>query len=298
PPIIVRNWYRRIRRKYPITILTHHLVSDRPHRMGISTRTFWRQVWFLQRHYRIVSLGQAVELLRAGRVDAPTAVLTFDDGYADNFLALRAVAAETGIPVTMFVSTQPVTLQQEFQHDIDNGSRGAMPLTWEQLRYWSSAQVEFGAHTRTHFDCGSNDRSRLDFEIAGSKLDLEQQLKTTVSFFAFPFGQPENISAEALQIARAYYPFFVSGFGGDNYCGHPDGQHLLRRNLYANSWELELELQGIFDIVDMLKRSLWRRESRPDRAFERVPLCSSQKGPRPAHQITDFKPSGLDSTAL
>src|SRR6185437_4680580 len=51
PPMIARNWYRKIRRNYPVTILTHHLVSDRPHRMGISTQAFWRQVRFLQRHY-------------------------------------------------------------------------------------------------------------------------------------------------------------------------------------------------------------------------------------------------------
>lgn len=298
PLIITRNWYRRLRRKYPITILTHHLVSDRPHRMGISTQAFWRQVRFLQRHYRIVSLAQAVELLKAGKVDAPTVVLTFDDGYADNFLALRAVAEETGVPITMFISTEPVTHQQEFQHDIENGIRGALPLTWEQLRYWSSRQVEFGAHTRTHFDCGSKNNARLDFEIAGSKFDLEQRLGTAVNFFAFPFGQPENMSAEAVQIVRANYPFFVSGFGGENHCGAGDGQHLRRKNLYANSWELELELQGIFDIVDTLKRSLSRRNSKTDRVFEHVPLSSSQKGSRPALHTPDFDTSGLDSTPL
>lgn len=266
--------------------------------MSISTRAFWRQVRFLQRHYRIVSLGQAVELLRTGKVDAPTVVLTFDDGYADNFLALRAVAEETGIPITMFISTQPVTHQQEFQHDIDNGSRGALPLTWEQLRYWSSERVEFGAHTRTHFDCGSKDRSRLDFEIAGSKLDLQQRLKATVNFFAFPFGQPENMSTEALQIARAHYPFFVSGFGGENHCERTGDQHLLRKNLYANSWELELELQGIFEIVDTVKRSLSRRKRKTARAFEHVPLSSSQTGPRPAISTREFEAASLDSTLM
>ena len=298
PLIIVRNWCRRLRHKYPITILTHHLVSDRPHRMGISTQAFWRQVRFLQRHYRIVSLAQAVELLRAGSVDAPTIVLTFDDGYADNFLALRAVAEETGIPITMFVSTQPITHQQEFQHDIENGIHGAMPLTWEQLRYWSSGQVEFGAHTRTHFDCGSKDKLRLDFEIAGSKFDLEQRLQGTVNFFAFPFGQPENMSAEALEIARTHYPFFVSGFGGENHCGRSNGQHLLRKNLYANSWELELELQGIFDIVDEVKRSLLSRKSKRRGSSEQVLVCSPQKNPLPALQRADFSTSGLDSTPL
>jgi len=282
--MIARNWYRKIRRNYPITILTHHLVSDRPHRMGISTQAFWRQVRFLQRHYRIVSLAEAVRLLKNGQVDAPTIVLTFDDGYADNFLALRAVADEARIPIALFLATVPISLQQEFQHDVENGVRGALPLTWEQLRYWGSGRTEFGAHTRTHFDCGSKEHSRLESEIAGSKLDLEERLQRPVKFFAFPFGQPENMSAEAIQIARAHFPYFVSGFGGQNHSGRSDRQHLLRKNLYANSWELELELQGVFDIVDRIKKSVCLHNRKSEGAFERVPGCPSQKDPLPAFQ--------------
>lgn len=275
PSVFARNWYRKVRCRYPITILTHHLVSDREHRMGISTQAFWRQVRFLQRHYRVVSLGEAVELLKSGHVDTPTVVLTFDDGYADNFLSLRAVAHELGIPVTLFLATEPISVQQEFQHDLDNGIRGAMPLTWQQLRYWSSGPVEFGAHTRTHFDCGSTNRPKLEFEIAGSKLDLEEKLQRSVDFFAFPFGQLENMSAESIQVARTYYPYFLSGFGGDNHCRTCNKeQHLLRKNLYANAWEMELELQGIFDMVDKI-RSLLSPRKKASTPVEQLGLYSS-----------------------
>jgi peptidoglycan/xylan/chitin deacetylase (PgdA/CDA1 family) len=257
PLFVGRNWYRRLRRRYPITILTHHLVSDRPHRMGISTEVFWRQIRFLQRHYRIVSLGEAVKLLKSGLVDAPTAVLTFDDGYADNFVSLRAVAQETGIPITLFVATEPVEFQQEFLHDIKNGIRGALPLTWPQIRLWSCGRVEFGSHTRTHFDCGSNDRARLEAEIVGSRHDLEHHLGKPVEFFAFPFGQRENMSPEALRLAQECYSYFVSGYGGENhFASNKDNQHLLRKNLYSNAWEQELDLQSVFDVVDKLRRAL------------------------------------------
>ena len=255
PIIVARNWYRRFRRQYPITILTHHLVSDRPHRMGISTELFWNQIRFLQRQYRIVSLTQAGELLKSGHVDAPTAVLTFDDGYSENFVNLRAVAEETGIPVTLFIATKPVELHQEFQHDVENGIRGALPLTWQQIRYWNSGEVEFGSHTRTHCDCGSNDRTILESEIVDSKRDLEQRLGRPVKFFAFPFGQQENISPEAVRLAQECYCYFVSGFGGENHgTSHKNNQHLLRKGFYSNAWELELDLQSVFDLVDTIKQ--------------------------------------------
>jgi peptidoglycan/xylan/chitin deacetylase (PgdA/CDA1 family) len=264
PLVAGRNWYRRLRRQYPVTILTHHLVSDRPHRMGISTEAFWQQIQFLQKHYRIISLREAVALLKSGRVDAPTVVLTFDDGYADNFVSLRAVAEETGIPVTLFIAADPVEFRQEFAHDLENGIRGALPLTWQQIQYWSSESIEFGSHTRTHFDCGSNDKSRLESEIVQSRRDLEQRLGRPVDFFAFPFGQPQNISAEALRLARQCYGHFLSGFGGDNHCGQrQDDQHLLRKNLYSNAWEQELDLQSVFDLVDRIRKALSPRGLRP-----------------------------------
>src|SRR5260370_31252043 len=108
PVCEARHGPRRWHGRYPVLILTHHLVTDRIHRMGISTETFWRQVRFLQRHYRIVDLSQGIELLHSGEAEVPCVALTFDDGYGDNFVSLRAVAEETGIPVALFLATQPV----------------------------------------------------------------------------------------------------------------------------------------------------------------------------------------------
>jgi len=255
PLFVVRNWYRRFSGKCPVLILGHHLVSDRGHPMSISTETFWRQVQFLQRHYRIVNLSEASASLPSGRITVPTAVLTFDDGYADNFVNLRAVADEASIPVALFITTQPVGSHREFQHDLTNGNSGFLPLTWEQIRYWSLGEVEFGSHTQTHLDCGSTDRAKLEREIIGSKENLESWLGKPVRFFAFPFGQHENLSSEAIDIVDSAYSNFLSCFGGENLPNRRvNRRHLLRKQLYADRWQLELELQSVFDLIDTIKR--------------------------------------------
>lgn len=263
PWMIGRNLYRRWRGRYPILILAHHLISDRPHRMGVSTETFLRQVHFLQRHYRIVSLSEAVGLLRSGVVRVPTVVLTFDDGYVDNFVTLRAVAEEAEVPVALFLSVEPVETNKEFQHDLHQGIKGALPLTWDQIRYWGLRGAEFGSHTRTHFDCGATDPSRLRSEIVGSRVDIEVRTGKPVPYFAFPFGKYENISLHALKMAGDTYSYFASSFGGENHANQTTTQqHLFRKNLYTSLWELELELQSVFDWVDAFKR-LFRSSPRP-----------------------------------
>ena len=272
PWMLVRNWYRRCKRRCPVLILAHHLVSDRPHRMAMSTEVFLQQILFLQKHYRIASLSEAVGLLRSGQIRIPTVVLTFDDGYGDNFLNLRAVANEMGIPSTLFITTDPVETHREFNHDLDTGITGFFPLTWDQIRYWSPRGAEFGSHTRTHMDCGCVDPENLQSEIIGSRNDLEAHLKKPVGFFAFPYGQHDNMSSEAMHLAASTYKHFVSSFGGESLSKVKGPQsHLFRKKFYASQWELELELQSVFDFVDGVRRSILHRATNSPNSLEAAP---------------------------
>jgi folate-dependent phosphoribosylglycinamide formyltransferase PurN len=85
PRIAVRNWYRRLTGTFPVTVLYHHLVSDRPHFLGISTDHFVKHLEFLRRHYKVVDLGTARQMLRSDKIHVPIVVLTLDDGYRDNY---------------------------------------------------------------------------------------------------------------------------------------------------------------------------------------------------------------------
>jgi peptidoglycan/xylan/chitin deacetylase (PgdA/CDA1 family) len=272
PVVVARNWFRHLRRRHPVLILVHHLVSDRAHRMSISTEAFWRQLLFLRRHYLVVPLSKAAELLDGGSVPIPTVSLTFDDGYADNFVSLRAVAEELNVPVSLFITTQPVDLRSEFHHDVIKGLHGAFPMNWAQIRYWKQRGAEIGSHTRTHIRCGVADRALLHEEIAGSKADFENHLGEAPRFFAFPFGTPEDISAEAINIAAHAYPHFLSACGGENFPERSgNNAHLFRKNAYPEPWELELELQSIFDLVQAAKRRFRISPRRAMESFARSP---------------------------
>jgi peptidoglycan/xylan/chitin deacetylase (PgdA/CDA1 family) len=67
--------------------------------------SFRRQIEYLRRHFSIVSLSAAIELLQQGAVDKPTAVLTFDDGYQNNFDVAFPALQQFGVPATIFLTT-------------------------------------------------------------------------------------------------------------------------------------------------------------------------------------------------
>jgi peptidoglycan/xylan/chitin deacetylase (PgdA/CDA1 family) len=244
--------------------------------MGISTEHFFKHVQFLKKHYQIVSLPRAIEMLKTNSVYKPTVVLTFDDGYQENFINLRAVVEQTGVPITLFVSTDHVTRQREFAHDIGSGFGGFMPFTWEQLRQLQTQGFSLGSHTRTHFDCGSTNIDELKNEIIESKKEIEQAVGTSVTFFSFPFGLPENISPEAAELALNHYDCVLSAFGGNNISRSGGGTKHMRRWCHSSDlWSLELMMQESLEAVPSCTQL--------DGATE--PVCSTEL--QPSFQYTE-----------
>jgi len=59
----------------------------------------------LKRYWKIVPLGQAVDCLRAGTLRSPCMAITFDDGYADNFLIAAPILRKHRVAATIFVAS-------------------------------------------------------------------------------------------------------------------------------------------------------------------------------------------------
>jgi peptidoglycan/xylan/chitin deacetylase (PgdA/CDA1 family) len=91
-------------------VLMYHRVNDDadPFFPAMPSAIFEAQIDFLCQSYRICSLEDAVEWLRAGASGPPRVVLTFDDGYPDTHDVAFPVLSRRGLPATLFLSTAPV----------------------------------------------------------------------------------------------------------------------------------------------------------------------------------------------
>lgn len=220
---------RAARQAEPIRVLFYHRVADRlSNSWTLSTAKFAAQVHWLQERFDLVTLAEAQDRIRSGRNRWPTACITFDDGYADNMDFAIPLLLQRKIPFTYFVSTDHVLGGQPFPHDVEAGEI-LPPNTPQQLRDLAAANVEIGAHTRSHMNLGGQlARKRLLTEIAGSKFDLEEALNREIRYFAFPYGQIDNLSVEAFRVAyQTGFDGVCSAYGGYNFPGD-DAFHLRR----------------------------------------------------------------------
>jgi peptidoglycan/xylan/chitin deacetylase (PgdA/CDA1 family) len=129
------------------------------------------------------------------------AVLTFDDGWADNFKHALPVLKRHGVTATFFTTTQ----------HLKDGVDDVRKMTRRELRDLTREGMTIGAHTRSHPDLTKlSDESRWD-ELAGCKADLEACVDTPVSFLAYPGGCLDRVTVEAAQ--KAGYVAACTSYG-------------------------------------------------------------------------------------
>lgn len=113
-------------------------------------------------------------------------------------------------------------------------------LSWEEVRQMSKQNISFGAHTVSHPALAKMRGDRLEAEIMGSKNKIEEKLQIPVRHFAYPFGQPSDVSTEAKQaVQRAGFSTAVTTVWGFNRPGD-DLYELKRFSPRFNPWDFHL----------------------------------------------------------
>ena len=104
--------YERLARPTGAVILMYHSVArpevapfiDPPNHLASST--FERQMLFLKRYRKVVSLADLIQSLEAGETpDAGTVCITLDDGYLDTLTVAAPILSSLYLPATVFLAT-------------------------------------------------------------------------------------------------------------------------------------------------------------------------------------------------
>lgn len=163
----------------------------------------------------------------SGRTRA--ALVTFDDGYEDNFPVLEAVC-ERGIRPLLFIPTG--TIGETNRWEYSNRLFPARHLAAEQIRRLSEKGVVIGSHGISHRSLTAMNPERRTAELIDSKKTLEDLIGKPVDSLSFPFGRCNDAVA-----AGARYCGFVTGFGLDRIppLSHENLSFIRRRHaIYGN----------------------------------------------------------------
>jgi len=187
-----------VERGYQIPVLMYHQV------LGARSEAGRFDTWVLEgalrrqlRHLKAQGY-QTITFRDLGRPAEPgrrSIILTFDDGYENNYTALFPLLQELGFTAVVFM----VTRLRSNTWAVEQGEPEQRLMTAAQAREMFAHGVEFGGHTRTHvnFDLVSPEVARA--EIAGCRADLADWLGEPPVSFAYPYGA---VSARLKQLVR------------------------------------------------------------------------------------------------
>jgi peptidoglycan/xylan/chitin deacetylase (PgdA/CDA1 family) len=97
-----------------LVILMYHSVLDLADKereysqpgLIVSQQVFVKQMSFLTRNYNLLSLERLIELLKSNKpIPKRAAVITFDDGWKDNYLYAYPILKKNKVPATIFLAT-------------------------------------------------------------------------------------------------------------------------------------------------------------------------------------------------
>jgi peptidoglycan/xylan/chitin deacetylase (PgdA/CDA1 family) len=169
---------------------------------------------FFEEYFDVVKVSDLVNRVRAGLDCGGCLAITFDDGYLDNFEIAAPELEARGLPAAFFVTSGLIGTNSQPAWDQEFGSRAEW-MSWDHVRSLHERGFEIGAHTIHHVDLGKLHGPAARQEIAGSKQQLEAELKDNVQLFSYPFGSRQSITeANRLIVEQAGFSCCFSAYGG------------------------------------------------------------------------------------
>ena len=176
----------------PVPILIYHHVAERTPSdpLYVHPRRFARHVAALHRAgYEAITLRRAWRAWEQdGELPDKPVILSFDDGFADQYRNAARILRGRGWPGVLFL--------QSARLDAPRG------LTTRQVRRMLRDGWELGAHSVTHADLTTVEAPQLADEVGGSRDALRSAFPSApVEFFAYPNGRYDEAVLAAVREA-------------------------------------------------------------------------------------------------
>lgn len=95
------QWYNR---STPL-VLMYHRIIDKPFIYGLSPTQFEKQLTYLTKRFRIVTIDTLIAEINQNTVQPYTIALTFDDGHYDFYENAWPILKKYNIPASLYVTT-------------------------------------------------------------------------------------------------------------------------------------------------------------------------------------------------
>ena len=196
-----------------VPVLMYHHVSPSPGLITVAPETFRAQMSWLAAHgWHSIGCDDFAHFLKGGALPDRSVLITFDDGYLDNWVHAAPILAEFGLHGALFLITgrigegaaraqagaadvPPCPSHKTCMQRIAAADADSVMLRWSEVEAMRKSHVfEFHSHTHSHarWDRSEPDlalrRQRLAEDLAVSRETLSRRLGGASSHLCWPQG--------------------------------------------------------------------------------------------------------------
>ena len=189
---------------YAVPTLMYHAVSDDiwgTAELFVRPSEMEKQLQYLTEHgYTTITFE---DLYRIGEIEKPV-LLTFDDGYDDNYENLFPLLKKYNCKATIFIITR--------SYEKGGDPTATHKMTKQQMKEMSdSGLVSIQSHTRTHRRLGELSADEQEEELRRSRLQLLRCTGKLPFVLCYPEG---SYNSDTLAVAPDFYRFGLKMTGG------------------------------------------------------------------------------------
>lgn len=192
---------------YP-RVLMYHMISEhlpknqsKFNRLRVKPSEFEKQlIWLKENGFKSFTLS---ELVRLENIPEKSVVLTFDDGYEDNFRNAFPLLQKYGFKATIYIVLNRFENNWATDKDLDKASNelnNEKMLTNEQIKVMlDSGLIEIGSHTLDHVNLPKLNKEEKERQLIESKKQIENIFAIKCDSFAYPFGFYDEDSVKIVE---------------------------------------------------------------------------------------------------
>ncbi|HHX43461.1 MAG TPA: polysaccharide deacetylase family protein [Chloroflexi bacterium] len=186
-------------RRLRVPILMYHYLSAPPpgadsirRELSVAPEQFAEHLHYLREAgYETITLHDLSLALQIGHpLPERPIIITFDDGYRDNYEHAFPLLKAYGFTATFFLITG----------HLDEGHEAYM--TWDQVIEMHAAGMDMEAHGHTHVVLSGRDVDYLVWQMLGAKEAIEARTGEPVRFFCYPSGKYDDLAIRVLHSAH------------------------------------------------------------------------------------------------
>jgi peptidoglycan/xylan/chitin deacetylase (PgdA/CDA1 family)/glycosyltransferase involved in cell wall biosynthesis len=221
-------------------VLMYHKIPDAPiatkHQIFVTKEKFAEHLAYFKSHGLTPITFQDYQDFAGGRrplAEFPRRpiVLTFDDGYLDNYTNLLPLMQQYGYRGVLYLLGDFEVRHNQWDLAADPTEPRAELMSEAQKQAFVAAGWEIGAHTLTHPRLAGLPAAEAAHELAASKAELERRLGINILSFAYPYG---DLSPETKRLAaEAGFTYAVATDSGGMHL-EDDRMQIFRINMFPH----------------------------------------------------------------